>query len=267
MTLTATLLQQREQQRIRDAGLRDVRRAGRRGSRFAARMLGTYQARMIAAALAATPDVLDEQGISTAQVAAPEPDALLTGAAAAEMFDKAANDAAFDNIVLALMSDAGRTASAVDVATRPAVTGKVRAITTPCCSRCAILAGRVYRWNADFPRHPRCDCVPVPTTMELGRKLATDPTELFESGQIQTSRLNSRGERVYVPGLSRADTKAVNDGADLAQVVNIRRKAAGLVEGSSVMVRGGRPTPQFILRVASDRGEALSLLARHGYVT
>lgn len=252
-TLTATRRLQREQQQIRDAGLRDIRRAARRGSRFASRQVATYQDRIIGATLALAADPLEEQGIDATQVAGVVPDALLTGSAAADMMDKAETNAAFDQLVLALLSDAARTAATVDLATRPAVTGMVRAITTPCCGRCAVLAGRVYRWNASFQRHPRCDCMPVGTSASAGRELATNPDALFRSGQIR--------------GLSRGDVEALNNGADLGQVVNVRRKKAGLVEGSSVMVRAGRPTPQFITRVASDRTEAIDLLRRHGYIT
>src|SRR5690348_18342012 len=32
----------------------------------------------------------------------------------------------------------------------------------PSCQRCAILAGRWYRWSQGFLRHPRCDCVNLP---------------------------------------------------------------------------------------------------------
>lgn len=230
-------------------------------------MVATYQGFAIAEALSDTDDVLAEQGISTAQDAAVEPDALLTGAGVAPMLDKAQTDTQFFRLVSTLVMDAGRTALAVDRATRPAVTGVVRAITTPCCARCAVLAGRVYRFDEAFQRHPRCDCIPIGTTLALGRELATDPMELFRSGQIRSTRTNAQGQTVSVPGLSRADTKALNNGADISQVVNVRRKGAGLVEGSSVLVRAGRPTPEFIIRTASDRDERLTLLRRFGYIT
>lgn len=253
MLLAATRRQQRDQARIREAGLRDIRRASRRGARFAARQVAIYQDRIIGATLAGSSDVLAEQGLSTAQVAAVDTQSLLTGAAAVDMLARAETDAAFDRLVSALLSDAARTAMTVDIATRPAVTGMVRAVTTPCCGRCAVLAGRVYRWNAGFDRHPRCDCIPVGTSAALGKELAVNPDAMFRSGQIR--------------GLSRGDVEALNNGADLGQVVNVRRKAAGLVDGSSVMVRAGRPTPQFLMRVASDRDQALSLLARYRYIT
>lgn len=250
--LTAARDLKAEQALIAERGVREVRRVARRGTRQASRMLAVYQGYAIASALDAASPQLAEQGISTASTAAVSVASLLTGPSAAELMDQAQTDLAFERLITSLIFDAGRTASAVDTATRPAVTGTVRTITTPCCGRCAVLAGRVYRWNAWFQRHPQCNCVPTPTDISAGRELATNPDELFRKGQIR--------------GLSRADMTALNSGADLAQVVNVRRKQAGLVRGSSVLVRAGRPTPQFLMNVASDKAEAVALLTQHGYV-
>lgn len=251
--LTAVRKQQLEHRRILVAGLADVRRAGRRSSRTAARMLASYQGEIMAVAVDTMTPILAEQGIPTQHKGAAHLPSLLTGMPAASMLEKAATAAAFDSLVLALLSDASRTATAVTAATYPAVTGYVRVVSPPCCGRCAVLAGRVYRYSQGFQRHPRCDCTMTPTTTGKGRDLTTNPDALFRAGGIQ--------------GLSRADTKALNLGVDLGQVVNVRRKAAGLMEGSSVMVRAGQPTPEFLMRVASDDAEAVSLLARYGYIT
>ena len=60
---------------------------------------------------------------------------------------------------------------------------------------------------------------------------------------------------------------ALTDGADLNQVVNVRSKKAGLTEGGRVLARAGRPTPEGIYRAAGgDRGLAMDLLKRHGYI-
>ena len=93
----------------------------------------------------------------------------------------------------------------------------------------------------------------IPTTEQVGEGYISDPMEAFEKGQIR--------------GLSKADSEAIRDGADIGQVVNVRRKKAGLVQGNSVLERAGRPTPAGIYRIASDKTEALSLLRRFGYVT
>lgn len=51
------------------------------------------------------------------------------------------------------VADAGRAADGVAVASRPGV-GYVRHLTPPSCGRCVVLAGRWYRYNAGFARHP-----------------------------------------------------------------------------------------------------------------
>jgi hypothetical protein len=56
------------------------------------------------------------------------------------------------------VTDAARDATAASIVARPDV-GWVRMVNPPCCSRCAVLAGRVYKWNDGFQRHPRCDCL------------------------------------------------------------------------------------------------------------
>lgn len=54
-----------------------------------------------------------------------------------------------------LLSDTGRASEQLAMGVRP-VTGYVRMLNPPSCSRCAILAGRFYRKNTGFPRHPKC---------------------------------------------------------------------------------------------------------------
>ncbi len=60
-----------------------------------------------------------------------------------------------DVILSSLMADTSRQAASIDIAARDGV-GWVRMVNPPCCDRCAILAGRFYRWNDGFLRHPRC---------------------------------------------------------------------------------------------------------------
>jgi hypothetical protein len=54
------------------------------------------------------------------------------------------------------VADAGRGAASVSMIANRSVTGYVRTVRSGACARCAILAGRWYRWNADFQRHKRC---------------------------------------------------------------------------------------------------------------
>lgn len=251
--LTTSRRQHERQQRITALGLTNARRLSTRGPVAVSRALEAYQAASIALTLEMAPEILAEQGIDAAAVASVSATNLLTGPSAASLIDQAATDAAFDGLIRSLISDAGRTASVVSNATRPAVTGYVRSLIPPSCSRCAILAGRVYRYSTGFRRHPRCDCLMTPTDATIGPALVTDPTEAFEKGWIR--------------GLSKGDAEAIKNGADISQVVNVRRRAAGLVVGSSVIERAGRPTPQGILRIASDRDEQLTLLRRYRYIT
>lgn len=224
--LQSALRQYRQQQRISALGVTHMRRVKVRGSRTVARTLAAYQASSVRLALGSAPDVLAEQGISTAQTAQVVPATLLSGDGAAAMFDKAATDAAFDTLALALIQDAARTAAAVDLATRTAATGYVRSLNGPTCPRCAVLAGRVYRYSQGFQRHPRCDCLMTPTTNASGRSLTTST----------------------------------------ALAVDTTRREAGLVVGTSVIARDGRLTPQAVLATTPDRATALSLLRRLGYI-
>lgn len=57
-----------------------------------------------------------------------------------------------DALLQGAVADAGRGATTVGIATRDQV-GWVRQVNPPSCARCAILAGRWYRWNQGFQRH------------------------------------------------------------------------------------------------------------------
>lgn len=166
------------------------------------------------------------------------------------MIAAAVTDFDFNRMVESIVTDAARAAESVAVAVRPNIY-HIRYVSPPCCARCAILAGRVYRWSAGFQRHPGCDCSMIPTT--IAAPYAPDTDELVRSGQVR--------------GLSKADAQALADGADLSRVVNVRSRKAGLLEAGHALTRGGRPTPAGIYGLASDRDDALRLLARYGYIT
>lgn len=155
----------------------------------------------------------------------------------------------FDRLIDSVVQDAARAAESVAVATRANIY-HVRFLSPPSCSRCAVLAGRVYRWSEGFERHPGCDCAMIPTT--VASPYVQDVDQLVRDGQVS--------------GLSKADRRALDDGADLGQLVNVRRRKAGLLEAGHAITRGGRPTPAGIYRMASDREQALTLLARYGYI-
>ena len=186
-------------------------------------------------------------------------------------------------LVKTTVTDAGRAAGGVTVATRPGV-GFVRMLNPPSCGRCAVLAGRFYRWNAGFRRHFRCDCVHQPVAGQDRAKaegLIADPYEYFASLPPKEQ------DRYFGAGAA----QAIRDGADLNQVVNAQRGAeyAGIskdgtrrgqrrtgttTEGTSRRgnyTRSGgtspRLTPEEIYRRAgTDRAKALELLQQNGYL-
>jgi hypothetical protein len=65
----------------------------------------------------------------------------------------ATGEATLDMILRTQVADAGRVADGVAIAARPRV-GYVRMLVGDSCPRCAILAGRWYRYSAGFARHP-----------------------------------------------------------------------------------------------------------------
>lgn len=147
---------------------------------------------------------------------------------------------ALDVIVRTQVADAGRVADGVALAARPQLDGYVRLLSPPSCSRCVILAGRVYRWNQGFARHPRCDCRHIPAVEDTATDLRTDPGAYFRSLPPDEQ------DRVF----TKAGAQAVRDGANVTQVVNARRGARGLTPaGARITADGARA-----LRGGRDRG-------------
>lgn len=175
----------------------------------------------------------------------------------------AAGGKVLDRIVTTQIQDAARGAASVGMVARPAVTGYVRMLNPPSCSRCAVLAGKFYEWNAGFLRHPNCDCRHVPSTAAVAGDLRTDPRAYFESLDAAQQR------KVFTA----AGAKAIRDGADIGQVVNARRgmSTAGGAAARRTTTAGARRgqqrlTPEGIYELASDRGEAIRLLRAHRYL-
>ena len=110
------------------------------------------------------------------------------------------------------VADAGRAADGISIASNRTCTGYVRQLSPPSCSRCVVLAGKVYAFNQGFQRHPHCDCVHVPTT-RYRHQPTMDPEAYFGS--------LSRAEQDRI--FTAAGAQAIRDGADLASGVNARR--------------------------------------------
>jgi hypothetical protein len=177
------------------------------------------------------------------------------------------------------VADAGRGADQVAMAADRRVEGYVRVVSAGACGRCAILAGRWYRWNAAFQRHPHCHCQQVPATDRTSAAgHLTDPHQYFDS----LSRAEQ--DRAFTV----AGAQAIRDGGDIFQVVNAQRGVSTVTvfgrnlstttEGVTRRGLAGRRmraagvkspvrlTPQAIYELASDRDEAIRLLYRFGYL-
>lgn len=102
-------------------------------------------------------------------------------------------------------TDTARLAVASGMAARRHASGYYRFLRAPSCGRCAVLAGRFYKWNRGFPRHPRCDCGHRPVR-DADDSSAYDARKAIDAGEVT--------------GLSKAVVEAVKLGANPAQVVN-----------------------------------------------
>lgn len=157
------------------------------------------------------------------------------------------------------VADAGRAADQAGMVGRGAQ-GYVRAVVGATCSRCIVLAGRWYRWNAGFQRHPKCDCIGIPAPENVSGDLLTDPKKVFASmGAAEQDKVFT------IDGAA-----AIRDGADIGKVVNARRGMQTAADGRlyTTEAAGRRPRlmPEQIYRDAKDRDDAIRLLRLHGYI-
>ncbi|WP_072689289.1 VG15 protein [Rhodococcus marinonascens] len=272
------------------------------------------QARAVRGAEAYVADALDELGTPVAADLIPSTtplvgvasdgrplDSLMYGSvitakskiAAAENVDQQTLSKAWESGLNALMlrmqvqvADASRAATSLSIVTRRNV-GYARMLNPPSCARCALLAGKFYRWNQGFQRHPGCDCRHIPSSEDAAGDLHTDPKDYFDS---LTEDLQNK---IF----TKAGAEAIRDGADISQVVNARRGMAvasgraqltnaygrnlltttegvtkrGLA-GKALNARGRtaattpRLMPEAIYEIAEDRDDALRLLRMNGYM-
>jgi hypothetical protein len=181
-------------------------------------------------------------------------------------------------IAQTMVIEASRSAAGVDTFVRQGV-GYTRMVNPGACDRCLILAGKFYRNNAGFLRHPNCACIHVPTSQQAARDegLIDDPYELF----------NSLSEAEQDARFTKAGAQAIRDGADIYQVVNARagmsyagvsvdgtfrgQRATGITTaGSTSRAHTGgienRLTPDAIYQRGLPREQTLELLREQGYV-
>lgn len=181
-------------------------------------------------------------------------------------------------IAQSMVTDAGRSAAGVDTYARQGV-GYVRMVNPGACDRCIILAGKYYRNNEGFLRHPNCYCIHVQTNVKAAEDegLIAEPYEYF----------NSLSEDAQNKAFTKSGAQAIRDGADINQVVNSRKgmSYAGVsrdgtrrgqrakdttVAGSSRRAHTGgiknRLTPDAIYRQGLPREQTLQLLREQGYL-
>ena len=160
-----------------------------------------------------------------------------------------------DMIARTQVADAGRTAVGAAIVARPQARGYVRMVVGKTCSRCLILAGRRYEWNAGFRRHPRCDCRHVPVGETVPDDIRVNPRAYFDS------LTPAEQDDIF----TKAGARAIRDGADMAQVVNARRGARGLTPaGARITAEEAR-----LLRGGRDVGrlESLKIFGQDLFVT
>ncbi len=187
-----------------------------------------------------------------------------------------------ETLVRTEVFDTGRDAGQVASALEPQVVGYYRQVTTPACSRCIILAGKFFKRNAGFDRHPGCDCQHSPAT-EAG-DTGYDPRALFDGMSAEQQ------DRAF----GKANAEVIRRGGNMGQVVNARRGMASAgsnwttegttrrgvygraarARGEEFRKRGGRyartpprPSPGFLLEQAGGDPEKFALaLERAGYL-
>lgn len=170
-----------------------------------------------------------------------------------------------DLVTQSAIADSSRSATSTAMAVRPNVVGYARMLNPPSCSRCAILAGKVYKWNDGFLRHPGCDCRHIPRSEAMPGDPTTDPKAYFDS--LSASDQN----KIF----TNAGAEAIREGADIGQVVNARggrrsglyTTADGALATRQGARRGIRLMPEAIFDQARTRDEAVELLGRYGFIT
>lgn len=278
LVLGAAREQYRSAQRLSLLGLTALRRArGPSPPERLAALLAVFQLAAVRNVTDHTAGVLEEQGIRDAPVASLAAGALVGVASDGRDLGSLLTlpdltAAQFDRIVATQLQDVARQAAAIERAVRPQVTHYVRALNLPSCGRCVVLAGKPERSDVAFRRHPRCDCLAVPSNAANAGRLATDPVEAFDA--------MTAAERAKA--FTRAGAEAISLGADIGRVVNARSgMGTAQVFGRDVKTTGAlrrrygrgprgdevRLMPESIAQIATDRDDHLRLLRLYGYIT
>jgi len=209
----------------------------------------------------------------------------LTRAEQADSLDAGADW--LDLFTQTLIADTARAATSAGMTAHRRVGGYIRMIEPGACSRCAVLAGKKYRWNQGFDRHPACRCEHIPASENILGDPSTDPNAYFESLSAEEQ------DRIF----TKAGAEAIRDGADISQVVNARAgmstaqinpltgRSVGRLQtvdvygrpayitttsttrfGVAYRPKSVRLMPESIYEYATSREDAIRLLRLHGYI-
>lgn len=129
-----------------------------------------------------------------------------------------------DLIVQTQVADAARTATQTWM-TGNNVEGYVRMLNPPSCDRCIVQAGKWFKWNAGFDRHPGDDCVHIPAREADYGDFRLSPDKYFHS------LTKAEQDRIFGEG----NAEAIRLGADVGQVVNAKR---GMTKASDLLGKG-----------------------------
>jgi hypothetical protein len=160
-------------------------------------------------------------------------------------------------VVLTVIADTGRAVVGADIAQRPRLTGYVRMLNAPSCARCVILAGKWFRWNEGFQRHPRCDCRHIPGSENVVGDARTDPYEYFRSLS------NADQEKLF----GRIEARSIRDGGDIYRVMNTKTRGLATAKGRLRFGSPSRLTVDDIYRTAGTRTNAIRMMQQEGYIT
>lgn len=190
-----------------------------------------------------------------------------------------------------ILADTMRSAESIGRYTRNV--GYVRMVNGGACGRCVVLAGKHFKTNQGFLRHPRCRCTHIPANENIAGDWQTEPRAYFDSLTPE--------QQVKLMG-GKANAQAVIDGADMGRLINAYRPNAGmrLAQMGSVRVVDGmkfsnresvavffgtkrsattgrrlrevsvstprRLMPETIAQLAKDDADRIRLLKRHGWI-
>lgn len=185
-----------------------------------------------------------------------------------------------EKITVTQVHDAARAAESTGMTANTKIRGYLRAVEPGACSRCIILAGKFYRWNAGFLRHEQCRC---------GHHIALYGE--FVESQSPQEMFDAMSPAEQNRAFTNAGAEAIRLGADISQVVNARRgmTTATSATGREMKVRsnvfgqqeftttsgsrnnrtaGPRLMPESIIALTKgDRLAAIEMLSRYGYLT